>query len=269
MATSAISTKPVVLIASASCHTPNHYNKLVKLLREAGYEVHVPQLPSSNGARPPNADLASDTDVFSSYTTKLADAGHTIAVLSHSYGGMVATNALYGLSTTARAARGLPGGVSHLVFAGGSYVVSQGTSIVDKATEAGFGDKIRGYAWTFEEDDSAVLTRPEQMLIGDTYTAAHPDEVGEYVAALQRYNGKAMYDRISSVPAWKDEGLKMVYVVGAQDATVPEPIQRNMVEVMRKEGAVFEVVETDWTHCPNLTSEKELANIFIKAISEE
>ncbi|KAI1360866.1 Alpha/beta hydrolase fold-1 [Xylaria arbuscula] len=261
--------KPVILISGAACHTPNHYDKFVKLLRESGYEVHVPQLPSSNGARPPNADLASDTDVFISYATKLADDGHTVVVLAHSYGGMVATNALYGLSKTVRAGKKLPGGVSHLVFAGGAYVVPQGTSIADKATEAGFGDKIRGYAWTYAEDDSAVLTRPEKMLVGDVYTAAHPEEVGQYVAALQRFNGKAMYDRISKMPAWKDEGLKVIYFVGTQDETVPEPIQRNMIEVMRKEGAVLEVVETEWVHCPNLTSEKELASIFIDAISKE
>ncbi|KAJ2967505.1 hypothetical protein NUW58_g10434 [Xylaria curta] len=107
------------------------------------------------------------------------------------------------------------------------------------------------------------------MLVGNTYTADHPEEVGEYIAALQRYNGMAMYDRISSKPAWKDEGIKMVYVVGSQDSTVPEPIQRSMVEVMRKEGAVFEVVETEWTHCPNITAAKELANILINAISKD
>ncbi|KAI0798926.1 Alpha/beta hydrolase fold-1 [Xylaria sp. FL0064] len=261
-------TRPVILIAGASCHTPTHYEKLANLLREAGYEVQVPQLPSSNGARPPNADLASDTDLFVSHAVKLAESGHHIVVLTHSYGGMVATNALYGLSTGARAAAGLCGGVSHLIYAGGSYAVPQGTSIADKATEAGFGDKIRGFAWTFAEDDSAVMTWPDKMLAGDEYTAAHPDEVGEYVAALQRYNGKAIYNPITNTPAWKDQGLKMVYVVGAQDATAPEPIQRNMVEVMQKEGAVFELIETQWAHCPNLTSAKELADLLIKIISE-
>ncbi|KAJ8117549.1 hypothetical protein ONZ43_g4184 [Nemania bipapillata] len=248
----AMSTRPVILIASASCHTPNHYGKLTKLLREAGFEAQVPQLPSSNGARPPNADLASDTDLFVSHVVKLADSGQNIAVLTHSYGGMVATNALYGLSTGPRAAAGLSGGVSHLIYAGGSYAVPQGTSIADKATEAGFGDKIRGFAWTFAEDDSAVMTWPDKMLAGDEYTAAHPDEVKEYVAALQRYNGKAIYNPITNTP----------------DATAPEPIQRNMVEVMQKEGAVFELVETQWTHCPNLTSTKELVDLLIKVISE-
>ncbi|KAI0101717.1 Alpha/beta hydrolase fold-1 [Nemania sp. FL0031] len=261
-------TKPVILIAGASCHTPSHYDKLAKLLREAGYEVQAPQLASSNGARPPNGDLGTDTELFRSLATKLADANRTIAVLSHSYGGMVATNALYGLSVGGRAADGLPGGVSHLIYAGGSYAVPKGTSIADKATEAGFGDKIRGFAWTFEEDDSAVMTWPDKMLAGDEYTSAHPDEVAEYVAALQRYNGKAIYDCVTNTPAWKDKGLKVVYVVGAQDATAPEPIQRSMIEAMRKEGAEFELVETQWTHCPNLTSEKELADLLINAVSK-
>ncbi|KAI8634978.1 hypothetical protein F5Y19DRAFT_470028 [Xylariaceae sp. FL1651] len=146
---------------------------------------------------------------------------------------MVATNALYGLSTGARAAAAPCGGVSHLMYAGGSYAVPQGTSIANKATEAGFGDKIRGFACAFAEDDSAVIIWPDKMLAGDEYTAAHPDEVGEYVAALQRYNGKAVYNRITNTPAWKDKGLKMV-------------------------GRM----------CPNLTSTKELADLVIKVISE-
>jgi hypothetical protein len=104
----------------------------------------------------------------------LAESGRTIAVLTHSYGGMVVTNALYGLSIGSRAAAGLSGGVSHLVYAGGSYAVSQCMSIDDKATEAGFGDKIRGFAWTFVEDDSAVMTWSDKILAGDAYTAAHP-----------------------------------------------------------------------------------------------
>ncbi|KAI0469959.1 Alpha/beta hydrolase fold-1 [Xylariaceae sp. FL0804] len=262
-----LSIKPVILLAGASGHTPAHYSKVVKLLEEAGYEVQVPQLPTSNGARPPNADLASDTELFASIAKKLADAGHTIAVLTHSYGGMVATNALHGLSTGARTASGLTGGVSHLVFAGGSYALPEGSSIGDIVDEVGFADKIRGYAWTFAEDDSAVLTQPELMLVGDAYTAAHPDEVAEYIAALQRYNGKAIYDRVTNTPAWKDQGLRVVYAVGAEDATVPEPLQRLMIEKLRREGAALKVVETQWAHCPNLMCAKELVDFLVAVIS--
>lgn len=39
-------TKPVIVIVHGAWHVPASYDKLTKGLEAAGYEVHVPRLPS-------------------------------------------------------------------------------------------------------------------------------------------------------------------------------------------------------------------------------
>ena len=47
-----------------------------------------------NEARPPNADLATDTAMVRGDVESLVDAGRTVIAIMHSYGGQVGTNAL-------------------------------------------------------------------------------------------------------------------------------------------------------------------------------
>lgn len=260
--------KHVILFAHGACHTPWHYEKVTTLLRETGFDVHIPQLPSSNGLRPPNAGLSSDTDVFRAYATKLVDAGHSLVVVTHSYGGVVATNALHGLSIGARREKGLSGGVTHLIYAAGSLPLPQGVSVWDASAAAGVGDRMRDVLWKFEKDDSVLPYDAAKAFAGDEYAADHQQEVDEYVAKLQSFNGKAFYDQPTNIAAWKDTGLeKVVYTIGTQDIVVMEDGQRGIVEILRGEGVKLDVMETDWAHCPNLTSPQDLFNVLVKAIS--
>jgi len=89
---------PAILIIGGGWHTPQSYSALTKQLELAGYDVHVPNLPSMNGSRPPNADLANDTDHVRSIAEGLVNEGSDLVVFMHSYGGQVGTNALHGAS---------------------------------------------------------------------------------------------------------------------------------------------------------------------------
>lgn len=130
------STKPTLLLVHGGWQVPEGYKKLTDALRAAGYEVHIPRLLSMNQSRPPNADLATDTDLIRSYATSLIEAGRTIVVLMHSYGGQVGTNALYGLSCTSRESKGQHGGISHLIYLT-AFASSEGKSMTDKVAEFG------------------------------------------------------------------------------------------------------------------------------------
>jgi pimeloyl-ACP methyl ester carboxylesterase len=94
------SKNPTILVIGGGWHKPQSYAKLTSHLERAGYEVHVPVLPSMNGSRPPNADLESDTAHIRSVAEDLINKGHEVVVLMHSYGGQVGTNALYGMQST-------------------------------------------------------------------------------------------------------------------------------------------------------------------------
>ncbi|KAI1417266.1 hypothetical protein F5Y13DRAFT_202801 [Hypoxylon sp. FL1857] len=213
--------KTTILIVHGGWHVPDSYNKLTRALRDAGFEVHIPRLPSLNGARPPNADLTTDTDLIRSYATSLVEAGRAVAVLMHSYGGHVGTNAIYGLSKNARAAKGLSGegGVSHLIYMAAS-ALPEGKSPTDKVAEFGQMD-LMPQAFDFDEDGTCVPNYPKEGVVGEPYASQlDPEELDTYIGSLLRWNGKGMYQPLQNTPAWRDEA-KVFYIYTLGDLTIP------------------------------------------------
>lgn len=263
----AANTKPTLLFVHGAFHFPESYDKLTTALRGAGFEVHAPRNLSMNQSRPPNADLYSDSDLIRSYATSLVEAGRNVAVLMHSYGGQVGTNALYGLSSEARAAQGLSGGITHLIYMA-AFASAPGKSMMDKVEEFGDMDKIP-VAFDFAEDQSCVANYPKEGLIGEQFAEKlDPVELKAYIAGLGRFNGKAFYQEIRDTPAWTDEA-KLCYIYTSDDLTVPVAYQKNMVQNIEKElkGKTFDTVEFKTGHAPNLTDTKELVDAVISFTS--
>lgn len=237
--------KPTIVIVGGGWHTPNSYSKLTSSLKSAGYEVHIPIYPSMNGARPPNSDLYTDTALVRGDVESLIDAGRTVIAIMHSYGGHVGTNALAGLGVKGRAEKGLPGGVSHLVYMCAS-AFPEGESMISLVQEMGH-EHLMPLAFDFAEDQSCVCRDPKMTLIGEGVDDA---EVETYLSTLVRWNGKCMYQEISQC-AWR--GIPVTYIYTTQDMTIPLDYQKSMVEMMRGEGQIVDTEELATGHCPNLT----------------
>lgn len=264
----ATNTKPTLLFIGGAWHFPESYIKLTTALRAAGFEVHAPRALSMNQSRPPNADLYSDSDLIRTYATSLIEAGRSVAVLMHSYGGQVGTNALYGLSLKARAAKGLSGGITHLIYMN-AFASAPGKSMMDKVEEFGHMDRIP-IAFDFAEDQSCVAKYPKEGLIGEQYAEKlDPEELKTYMASLGRFNGKSMYQGIKDTPAWRDD-VKLSYIYTLGDVTVPVDYQKNMVENIEKElnGKTFETVDLDTGHTPSLTATKEVVDAVVSFTSQ-
>ncbi|KAK8130830.1 Alpha/beta hydrolase fold-1 [Apiospora sp. TS-2023a] len=263
MATSS-SNKPAIVLVHGGWHIPSTYSKLVELLQSSGLDVHVPRLPSMNEARPPNADLATDTEHIRSYVENLVDAGRSVVAVMHSYGGQVGTNALANLSLESRSKRGLPGGVAHLVYMC-AFALPEGGSMVGKVKEMGH-EHLLPLAFDFDEKDNSVVCRdPKTSLIGDG-DGAGTDEVEAYLASLVRWNGTCMYQAISKC-AWQE--VPVTYIYTSLDMTVLFDYQKSMVEMMRKEGQKVATVELRTGHCPNLTRTQEVAGVLSKVAMGE
>ncbi|CAJ2505223.1 Uu.00g126170.m01.CDS01 [Anthostomella pinea] len=222
----ATSTKLTLLFVCGGWLVPESYSKLTNALRAVGFEVHIPRHPSMNQSRPPNADLATDADLIRSYATSLVEAGCTVAVLMHSYGGMVGTDALYGLSKTARYAKGLAGGVSHLIYMAAS-ALPKGKSMGDLVEEFGHMRKMP-VAFGFDDDQSCVPNYPKEGLVGEAYAdQLDAEELKGFIATLGRWNGKCMYLPLQNTPVWRDE-VKVSYLYTTADLTIPVDYQKNM-----------------------------------------
>ncbi|PYI09561.1 alpha/beta-hydrolase [Aspergillus sclerotiicarbonarius CBS 121057] len=249
--------KPAVLFIPGGWHVPASYSKLTSFLESRGHDVHVPDLPSMNGARPPTADLETDTALFREYTQNLADAGRSVVVIVHSYSGQIASNGLAGLGAATRAQQGLPGGVVHIISLC-AFILREGLSMVDVVKHFG-QEHLMPLAYDFDDDQTVVDRYPKVRLVNPD-PEDNDEEVEKYLDTLKRWNGKCMYQPLSTDrAAWRD--IPVTYVYTARDMTIPMDYQKWMVETIKQEGAEVETIELDSGHAPNFSKAKEVADI--------
>lgn len=178
----------------------------------------------------------------------------------HSYGGPVATDALVGLGTETRAAQGLTGGVSHLIYMA-SFVIPEGAAMIDKVKEAGHMD-LMPIAFNFAEDGTCLSNDPKTLLVGES--AVPDDEVEKYLATLVRWNGGVFHQPIKHT-AWMD--IPVGYIHCTADMTVPFEYQKGFVEALEKEGKVVQTFELATGHCPNLTATDGVVDAINKIVN--
>ncbi|KAK7710330.1 hypothetical protein SLS64_005915 [Diaporthe eres] len=258
----AATTRPTIIIVHGGWHTPASYEKLTSALEASGYEVHCPRLLSVNGARPPNAGLSDDTALVRSYVESLVQAGRSVVAIAHSYGGQVITNALNalcGLGVDARAAKGLKGGVSHLIYMA-AFAIPEGVAMMDKVQEFGNMDLVP-LAFDFADDGTCVSRDPKTLLVGPGPSDA---EVEAYLKTLVRWHGNVMY-RASEHAAWRE--IPVAYIKASADMTVPVHYQQHFIDEMEKAGRKVQVFELDTGHCPNLTATDGVVDAVNKVVS--
>ncbi|KAJ6024012.1 alpha/beta-hydrolase [Penicillium herquei] len=251
--------KPDIFIVCGAWHVPANYDKLRTLLESQGLTVHVPYLPTVNCSRPPTADMYTDSDLIAKTVTDLADAGRSVAVLMHSYGGMVGTNGLADLGFESRKQQGLPGGVTRLIYLAASAHL-EGESMMDIVAEFGQTNLIP-LAFDFAEDQTCVSRYPRELLVGPGLS---DEDLENYVKLLERWNGKGMYQTLKH-SAWRK--IPVTYILTTKDMTVPFDYQKRMVSTMEAEGCEVQQFTLESGHCANITHAEEVAKILDEALA--
>lgn len=251
---------PAIVLVSGAWHQPSSYTSFTTALRDLGHEVHVPCLPSINGARPPNAGLEEDSVFIRTCVENLVSAGREVLVLLHSYGGQVGTNALSnGLGVTTRRAQGLTGGIVQLVYIA-AFALTEGVSMVEVVISHGHGH-LMDVAFDFAEDRTCISRDPKNLLVGPS---EKPDEETDaFIASLQRWNGRGFDGKLQHV-AWRPEegGIPQIgYIYSTQDMTVPYDYQKEFVQTMREAGCQVRTWELETGHCALCTKCEEVVEI--------
>ncbi|KAJ5539520.1 hypothetical protein N7513_007852 [Penicillium frequentans] len=246
--------KPELVLIGGGWHYPESYSKFRTVLEsQLGLTVHVPQLPTMNGSRPPNADLYADSDAIRQLVTELADAARSLVVIMHSYGGQVGTNALAGLGAEARKQQGLSGGVIQLIYIG-AHALQEGKSAMSIAEQAGRAH-IFPKVIDFAEDGTCVHRDPENVLIGP---GLPQEELKKCVESLGRWNGKAIAQALQNC-AWRE--IPISYIHTLNDIALPLHYQRAMVEDIKAAGRDVQTFDLDSGHCPTMTKPEEVATL--------
>ena len=119
--------KPTVVWVPGLLHTPEHF----KLIISALAKVSIPSLAISLPNIGAGAATAAPYDDLKTIRTKLeelVDEGKEVLLISHSYGGMPACQAVRGIEKSQRVKCGQPGGVIRVVFMA-AFIIQEGQSI--------------------------------------------------------------------------------------------------------------------------------------------
>lgn len=247
--------KPEIILIGGAWHYPESYAKFRTILgSQLGLTIHVPQLPTMNGARPPTADLYTDCDAIRQLVTGLADAGRSLITIMHSYGGQIGTNALIGLGAEARKQQGLPGGIIELVYVG-AHALQEGQSPVTLLEQKGRAN-ILPIAIDFADDGTCVHRNPKDILIG---SGLPEEELERCVESLGRWNGNAVHQPIKHC-AWREIPVSYIYTL--DDVSLPMQYQKDMVEGMKAAGRDVRTFDLQAGHGLMMTKPEALATII-------
>ena len=120
--------QPTILLVHGLWHRPGHYTALIDVFRSQGFKVVAPALPSTGGEV--QQGLHADAHVVEKAIEGLVAAEEDILIIAHSYGGMVATEALKVHKTRkARAMIGKKGGVLGIAFIA-AFVFTAGQTLL-------------------------------------------------------------------------------------------------------------------------------------------
>lgn len=246
--------KPEIVISGGGWHTPDSYAPLCTALESRGFNVHVPLHPTMNGSRPPIGDLIADSDAFRQVVTGLVDAGRSVVVIMHSYGGQVGTNSLIGLGVEARKQQGLSGGVIKLIYLA-AQALQKGQSGTTLAQDARRTANL-AMVIDFAEDGTCIHLKPQSFL--SPAPGLPEEEIEKFLATLGRWYGRCIAQPLQHC-AWQE--IPMAYIHTLNDVAFPLHYQRTIVERIRATGRDIQTFELESGHCPTWTMPEELATL--------
>ena len=86
--------QPAVIVIHGAYSTPDTYSNFLSALSHASFIPRCPHLPTSSNERPPRDYLEDDIAAVRKEDRGLAEAGHPIIVIAHSWGGFVASESI-------------------------------------------------------------------------------------------------------------------------------------------------------------------------------
>ncbi|KAF2674580.1 alpha/beta-hydrolase [Microthyrium microscopicum] len=149
-------TKPAIVIIAGSFTPASFYDPVVDKLKSAGYPIVDVIVFPSIGRRDsePPATMYDDANFIRARVEKLADEGHDMVLVPHSYGGIPASESMKGLAKSQRETQGKRGGVVKMLY------VAAIVPAVGELSSSIMGDKTADYMQV--EDDGYLSLKPEE-----------------------------------------------------------------------------------------------------------
>ncbi|KAL3474543.1 alpha/beta-hydrolase [Aspergillus californicus] len=247
-----------ILIIHGAYFLPSGWDSFIAALRrkhkDQDLSVECPRLPSCGDSQPPTATLADDVSAVRVAAEKLIGAGHRVAVLAHSYGGVVASEAITP-DLYVGAQPDHDRGIASLILLS-AFLVQPGDSLPGILGKYGFQSKMD----LGDNGDGSVFTRNALDSFYNDLPRAKGEELAE---ANVTHNSTAAFGVVTGAP-WKV--LPTVYVYLTADLAIYLPLQKSMVADAVGAGGKIQVETLDAGHCPFLSRPDEFLDILLKVI---
>ncbi|PYI14520.1 alpha/beta-hydrolase [Aspergillus violaceofuscus CBS 115571] len=239
-----------ILFVPGAWHSPSCFNQVIDLLQSTTiYTTDVVHLPSVG---PENHhylhDFTVDVQQIRTQILRLAAATHRILVFAHSYGGVVASEAIQHLDFETRQQANLPGGVTHL-FLCCSFLIPEGRSLRDA-----LGGQDAPWVEVSADRMAAMPRNPIEVFYQDV-----PETVARAAVAELKPHSYRTFLSVCRFAAWKV--VQITYLYCERDRAIPVAVQKQMVEQVGQ-GHGIRTETLDAGHSPFLSRvEKVVAAI--------
>ena len=257
------SSKPAVVFVHGSWHNPNHFGPVRKVFESNGFQTECPEQPSASSLTLTDP-LTDDAKTIHDSIADLINGGKDVIVVMHSYGGVIGTQAVTAdLSKTSRQAKGLEGGIIHLVYVA-AFIVSEGNSL-----GSALGGALPPYIKTkvsfpcpasreegvllmsLQDDGTCMMLDPALRFFNDL----SKEEQDKWVSELRPVLTKTQFSPISNA------GYKhypVTYLYCDNDQALPPQVQKMMVET---NGPHFKTESCYSSHSPFLSQPERVLQL--------
>jgi len=252
---SIMSQKPTLIFVPGAWHTASTWDKTTALLEPQGYKCVCITLPSTlgNPAATFLDDITAARDAIVAETTQ----GRDVVLVVHSYGSMVGSSAIKGL--TKSNSTSTTGG--HVV---GYVMIATGFTVTGKCFFDGFPGGVPPPIWRLDHEAGFLFL---EVPARELFYHDLPEEEGElWVSKLTKQalkplteGGEHAYSGWKDVPVW--------YLSTTEDKALPVQGQQFFVQLARNDGADVTVRELPTSHSPMLSKPKETVDILLEALA--
>ncbi|KAI0814271.1 Alpha/Beta hydrolase protein [Xylaria sp. FL0064] len=247
-----MATKPTIVFIPGMFHTPWFFNGLRNHVSRRGYDTEASSLASAGTTvAVAKEGLSGDAKHVRSLLTDLIDEGKEIVIVAHSYGGLVASNAVAGLSIQKRSAAGMKGGIILILFLAGIAIPS-GHNLMGIANA-----NPTSIPWEDAEDGFIIPNNPHHRYYADI----EPLLTTKAINGLQPMSSQVLTDKSGYEP-WND-GFGVGYIFTENDNTLPIDLQKTMFSRF-PEGSFS--TNLDSGHSPFLNMPDAVAEAIHEAI---
>ncbi|KAJ5676033.1 hypothetical protein N7462_008930 [Penicillium macrosclerotiorum] len=239
--------KPTLVFSLGAWVIPAVYDATRSRLDDLGYPSECPAHPSI-GAEPPSKTLSDDVTSFRDVLIKLADEGRDLVVVGHSYGGVVTSCAVDGLSKQDRAKEGKLGGVIKVIYLA-AFALDNGQSLLGM-----LGGQF--LPWMKVEGDYVLADGA-----GDIGWHDIPLENQEKWNSLAQHTSRAVFSGEATYEPWHD--IPCAYIVCEEDRALPPPFQELFASKM---GGPKNIYRLPSSHSPFLSMPNRLAEVLQQAV---